>query len=143
MAWVKANTLPVAPAFWYNIYILRCIAWNLQFLLTDGRDVKNIVPCFYTYYSWAIHTWWSNLITTWTWNLIAITNDTQMIWYCNWTQYIVYNSANPNTPDTVLVKADNQTPDVVLSEVIIESKTWTQSEIQDYYDNTKSKYWIA
>ena len=30
-----------------------------------------------------------------------------------------------------------------MSNVIVENKTWTQQEISDYFDSTKSLYWIS
>ena len=72
-------------------------------------------------------------------NILVSKDGVQEILY-NWTWY--------NFSDNVAVILTNgwtyqpASMQAVISECIIESVCWTAQEIQAYYNNTKSKYWL-
>lgn len=69
--------------------------------------------------------------------------------YINWTQYLIYNGAGYSFGNEIMpmssdsgagVYSGNLTVDI--SDLIFESKSRTAQEVSDYYNQTKSKYWL-
>ena len=124
------------------VQVMRCIARNLCFYVQWNPNN----PCFWTYIQPNNYEWWSHLIWTWQRYLIWITRSkswstTTLKWYVNGVEYSIYSWWMPSdTPDNSWLIFTNQSVNMDLSRFIMENKTWSQSEIQDYFNKTRSKY---
>ena len=93
--------------------------------------------------------WWTVISSDSWWNLITVTYDwnVTMKLYLNWTLIWTKTDTSPSTWWWLSVwNANiNSTTDYWywwISEVIIENKVWTATEVSNYYNLTKSKYWL-
>ena len=124
------------------VQVMRCIARNLCFYV----QWRNNDPCFWTYIQPNDYYWWSHLIWTWQRYLIGITRSkswgtTTLKGYVNGVEYSIFTWTMPqDTPDNSWLIFTNQSVNMDLSRFIMENRTWSQSEIQDFYNKTKSKY---
>ena len=139
VAWLKLNTL------WSANYVqfMRLIAWNLCFYIQWNANN----PCFWLYIQPTNYEWWSHLIGTWQWYLIWITrekvwNTTIFRWYVNDTEFTIFSWNMPYTqPDNQWLIFTNQTVNMDISNFIMETKTWSQSDFEKYFKKYKSWYW--
>lgn len=111
-------------------------------------------------------TWWAyrvyfngtyltnpSAFTAWTWALITfVGNWTSKYLYVNWIQvatttYTQSTTAVSSSYPFRLMRqntssSSNQQVRWYLSEVIIEDKAWTATEVENYFNDNKSKYWL-
>ena len=90
--------------------------------------------------------------TTNTWNMVTVTHQSWTVkMYVNWTliinDTISFNVANTNfTVWSFQSGIDSQTDYFAyywyMSKLICESSIWTAQEVSDYYNSTKSNYWL-
>lgn len=91
------------------------------------------------------------VISTWQWYLLTLTQDGDnnlMSIYLNWSlsQSISCNGTGGSSEDILWIWAkypSNSSIHWYVSNVIIEDKARTATEISDYYDQTKWDYWIS
>ena len=104
----------------------------------------------------SISTWWSAINSTTnvslnTWSNIVITQSSKTYTiYVNWVSVKSWTMSSANLTGTNLNlgyaywnDASNKRFVWWMSEFILENKTWTATEISNYYNRTKSKYWIS
>lgn len=86
-------------------------------------------------------------ISNWTWYNICLWYDNNWsYWYLNWELVFSTSSLPYNWDSTVWVfstRGWSWSWTAIISNFIVESKQWTQSEISNYYNQTKSQYWIS
>ena len=92
----------------------------------------------FAYYNGSWHASNQATTTSWTWYYFAYGyTGTNVVAYINWNQ--ILNVATSTASTTFEIWRNiNQT----LSELIFETQVWTAQEIQDYYNKTKSNYWL-
>lgn len=83
---------------------------------------------------------WNNIIIAypWSWSNVYI--------YVNWVKYTYPNWFNSQTSANSIIYGNGNHPDYsyfYLSEMIVETKQWTDQEAVDYYNQTKWDYWIS
>jgi len=120
-------------------------------------------PLYPNQICWWIYTWdgWTPepLSFQWAWQLatantrynVVITKDwTTKKWYINWVKIVEKSTTNTATtynPDLIIWWWTYYNNDVRftwnISNVIFEDITWTDQNVQDYYNSTKSLYWIS
>ena len=99
--------------------------------------------------------WFTQMPTVWTWGLLTYTYTWTNIWvYLNGTYLWTPTYWSPSTTALTLnltswKTAIAQMPNLWaparkwhIAEFIVENKTWTAQEVTDYYNSTKSKYWL-
>lgn len=91
----------------------------------------------------------SSVETLWWWKLITgMLSSWTMKLYVNWTLdgtvSSVWTPKVVSTPIYIWAYQGSNNEYLIwkLSEVIIESKVWTDAEVLNYYNSTKSKYWL-
>ena len=142
LAWVYIKNY----GWYWQQFILNTIYWSL---LLNNKTNTTRWPVFY-YYSWEYNVEYkvNATINKNQWSLVALTLDTNkyLRWYINWTQYniwTVYNYEQNRLAVTAnWVSYTDSSLDVIFSNVIWEAKTRSKSELDDYYNNTKSNYWL-
>ena len=77
------------------------------------------------------------------WHLVTLVVDNWTTWYL----YIdgklrISHSVSGYSPYQIAFELGKASTTTYLSEVILENKTWTAQEISDYYNQTKSNYWL-
>ena len=117
-------------------------SWYLHFHMTNSQ---------YSWMSiWFANDWTYNAsqwITFWSWNYITLVREwsTYRI-YKNWTQILThtYSTALDTTATYLLWCCYNEDRHVswLFDEVILENKARSASEIQTYYNNSKSLFWL-
>jgi len=163
-------TLPLTwnKIFTVNVYIWR--VWNSIYYSTVSSQIFvlwNIGSswwCFGTSINnstaptpnvYINYTWWSDKLSSYTntmgqRELITVVNDTSTIkMYRNWT-LINNNSISFSVNSTNFTIGSFPTPTSrnyqnfywYMSEFIVENKAWTSTEISNYFNQTKSKYWL-
>ncbi len=132
---------------WQSI-ILRWVSRNSNILIqtnsSSPTNYKN--PSFYMYYNNSEYFWWEKVLSTWLRTLVWITRDwTSLKWYVNNTEYIIYSWWYPwNATSCFLTQLWwNKTIDIDFSRVIFEKKSRTFGEFTEYFNKTKSEYWIS
>lgn len=154
--WIKHNNTNTWQQFFWN---MNSSWWNTVYFNFNGtsQDASKI-DYWYQRRPW----WWSTSYATlyWTtnrsantWYNVCITaTPSSVILYVNWNQV-----ASTSTNGTVILDSwgnaiwwrwnwmSNRNENFVnwyMSEFILENKTWTAAQISDYYNSTKSKYWL-
>ena len=98
---------------------------------------------FFTAAVWNIYYRNYVLLPTDSWHLLAITvSDEWAKWYIDNNEYVLSNAMywTENNPEPIhLWRSWTQ---VIHSRVIWEDRTWTTQELSNYYNQTKSKYWL-
>lgn len=104
---------------YYN-QITQYWTWATFWTSPRGEWVCNVVT-----YDWAKFTWYVNWTSTGTWTYTIATNGTRLSIWCavQWTS--VWNAFN-----------------WYMSKVVLSSGVRTAQEISDYYNSTKSDYWL-
>ena len=101
--------------------------------------------CIWSWY------WWYESIKSWningSWHLLVnVTNWTSSTQYLDWALYQSLTNSLSYTQTWLYIWWAQQSSSERLSwyesEFIVESKVRTAQEIQDYYNNTKSNYWL-
>ena len=84
--------------------------------------------------------WWHNIICTLSWWTMKIYVD----WLLDNTLTWVWTPKVVNTPIYIWAYQGSNNEYFVwkLSDIIIENKEWTATEISNYYNQTKSNYWL-
>ena len=110
------------------------------------------------YFSWTQRAVYTQNSSTWygttsnsntnTWYLVTwVKNWTTLSLYKNWTLIWSVTCASSFNPKTNIIIANNSVKPVSntsmrVSKIIFENIAWTQAQIQDYYNQTKSNYWL-
>ena len=150
---VVAKSQYYAPWTWYSNYAFYAISIH--------EEDRYLMAWFYNQSDFNAHplnfrtTWWWSP-TLWPvsqsnkWYHVVITNDwTTKKAYIDWT--LVATETNTSTSSTQSV--DTRIGSAVrynydsyfnwnISKVIFEDKTWSADEVSEYYNNTKSNYWL-
>ena len=141
--WVKPtnNSLSIQTMFWS--YDWSSSWWYIHIHMYNNS------------YSW-ISVWFSNdgtynaseSITRWDWNHIVFTRSWSTCkLYKNKTLILThtYSSALVANANWLIWNWYNTDRHVtwIFDEIIVETRWWTQEEIDNYYDNIKSLYWIS
>lgn len=147
--WVYCNSLPSSTYTW----LVFTDYWWVNFMPVDSTSshAQNVIYITGTASSPYNGSWyysWKKTMTLNQWNHMAygMASDKQYIWVMNgtvmwswtasWTPY-----KNTSFPTQLL--RTNWLLTVTFSDLIWESRVWTQQEIVDYYNRTKSTYWIS
>ena len=101
------------------------------------------------YYVWENNTYFGKTATN-HWYLIAYCNsstaaDKKQYIVDNWTITSISCNNNDNALNTtknVILSDSNAYFNWYMSALIIEDRIWTEQEISDYYNQTKSNYWL-
>lgn len=143
--WLYCNSLPSA-----YVYVLNTEYWFMQFLPSDPSNPKKFIYVMGTQSSPYSASWYyssANTVDYTRWNHFAYGIDSDntfiaainwsVVWSgtTSWTQY--HNSSYPTN-----LTWGNSTATMTFSDVIWEKKKWTSQWIADYYNKTKSIYWI-
>lgn len=133
--WVKIAS--ASGSSWWQCWILASY-WNYVCYLSAGEW-----KYFYAWVSNRGYTSSSVDIIDNKWHHVVITNNwTNIIWYVDWVAYNLNTPSLTSLSKYLVFKSTNNTIDVTLSEVIYENKQRTSQEVADYYNKTKSKYWL-
>ena len=87
--------------------------------------------------------WWTvtYLPSYWTWHNLSYWYDwTKTIYSIDWVTWTLYNWEGYHFDNAFLV---SEGADVTISNLILETVARTAEEIADYYNYTKSNYWIS
>ncbi len=85
-------------------------------------------------------TWWEIQTSSWQWYHFAYWyTGTNLVAYVNWNQ-IMNTPASLSNQWNYIYLCDNI--EITYSELIFESTVWSAQEVSDYYNNTKSNYWL-
>jgi hypothetical protein len=141
----------------YNSYTILCRCYMLSFNNTWNYlcwFAMNISSSYYdcAYVTntgeWACYSWGdltsTQNVQTWWWHLLALTSDATRILYYD-ANPIVSGSGNTYTFNYVSIgwRLDYwQRFGWSIRDLIVENKVWTAQEITDYYNSTKSNYWL-
>lgn len=116
-----------------KLFWLNTSSWNFRF-----NYGWNLWTSYYvTLNQWALYT-----ITWWSWTLKIYVNGNQEL---STTSYSLNTTAVSSTYTCRLFNRNNNTsyPSTwYLSDVIVENKVWSASEILDYYNDNKASYWL-
>lgn len=138
-AWVKVNSYPTSwQSFfctinnigtWYYVYHNSDTNINKRiFVWTDSSfNVWGTVQFQPTVWTWHNISRWYD----WTKTICSIDGVTQTLyngkWYNFWSEFYIVG---------------RNTPNMTISKLIVEKLWWTSQQILDYYNNTKSNYWL-
>jgi len=152
---------------WNNINASTTIQDNLKTMLSWVYVVSSgtgnytqilLMPNGNTCYSYYTSGRWNNLflvynsskqynttsatLSTWAWHLLALTvSDTEVCWYIDGVKYTIGSSWYYSEHTWIMLwRSGTQ---VIHSNVIWENRTWTATEISNYYNQTKADYWIS
>lgn len=159
--WLTWNPIFTLSAFinrkWYTTQISKSQVFMIWPVNSSAADVwvainwDNWANNEYQYWSW-----WVSDVNTWAynsaneWELVTFTNDwTNKALYINWTKVKEW-SLNINITWWNLTIWSFPTAYTntwqrfywYMSNVIIENKVWTATEVLNYYNLTKSNYWL-
>jgi len=146
-AWIKnaSQTLDSYTIWvWHNDSYGK---WSLQ-ILTKNNTIQ------YNDWYWStstfanVSTWWYNMIITQSWNTVKIyvngtlqlTTTWQSTWLWATDPQMIRIAAKASWIYSGAPEDSNYT--WYFSEVIIENKTRTEQEVSNYFNGTKSNYWI-
>lgn len=156
---------PTSTGTWQEIFDnLNWISWSWAwqvYMSFNGSSLEqaNNRNFWYQYkqnwWTWSYYNvyWISSLdINIW-YNLVITSTSNWIKMYINWTQvasnsisWIISLTAWKNS---IWGRSNNTSSwgntnffNWYLSEFILENKTWTATQISDYYNSTKSKYWL-
>lgn len=146
-----------------NTYSVRCQktwTWSWERIITTlawwsgkkGTSLRtNTSPRTYmnsNFSAWISITW-ATANNTW-YHIVIVQNSSWSTVYLNWTLAATDNQtwANSNALSSIWCNSQNMPTwqdffNWNISEVIVENKARTAQEIQDYYNQTKSLYWIS
>lgn len=143
--WIKVNSFGTSWS-WSNYYDqiwLWQIVWSMNYqLFAMNSNERNVIYYWYWNKSSAKYNTW---IVAWSWYHIVFYSDNN-VWYTwingvkhtigNWTPY------NWSATGDTLYNCYNTTnkSDITLSDVIVESRVWTDAEVLEYYNRTKWVY---
>ena len=139
------------------------LTWVKDFSLYFDRSSSYRNILFWLATSWVVWNTWNNSTTQhnfiisekfwtgWT-NMVLVKTWTTVTIYQNWTQIWTdsgwYNVTLPWWRNTVtiwhntLMTSDTQAAVWYLKDYIIENRVWTSTEVSNYYNQTKSNYWL-
>lgn len=156
-SWYLTWTLNIQPS---TTITLSCWAYDVSFpyhwtnyvtVGTDSTGKWRIIWVAYPgrYYAMSALDWnllSSTIATTWIrFNLIGVFNNGNFNLYKNWTKIATW-AEGFTTPWTgfEIFRGLNLSdkPNCYLSEVIAENKWWSEDFAINYYNQTKSKYWL-
>ena len=148
-------------AFTINVWLYRLwyvdVVWSQIFLLWPINTAGYCLGLSlewntweYKYYTWGSDQKTSLVCPTNKWEMVTLTNDTSKVHlYVNGTLIKEWAlTFNVNTTDFTIwawnvIRNSNYQPFYwYMSELIAESAVWTANQIQWYYNNTKSNYWL-
>lgn len=145
-------------------YTVSCyVSWNTydrtyQLVIFDLVSWSNYRPRAYEwYYSW----WWKDIVsgmvsTTANWvtytqnkwyHIVTVYNNNNASLYINWEFIVTKTLSDSSTTWTLSVNWINDfrtwyRTGGTISELILEKRAWTATEILNYYNSTKSNYWL-
>lgn len=150
--WCKINS--VSQVVTWTSWVV--VVWWFQQLCmsyyTFGRDaywapstLDNVIAAFVGN-NWSFKSQsWPNDISSWH-NICLWYDWTDTMCAIDWVRYSLNAWLNPSavTNELYLLLVDSwMACSVELADFIVESQWWTAWEISNYYDNTKSKFWIS
>lgn len=148
MMWIKINNV------WYqsqktNSATMNVDDWFNLVLMSGWVGQSRPITISYYYQSWSSYatTDWQPNLTTWNWYCIAFQNEwTEAVAYCNWVRHVMATwKTGYSWGNQWILKKESTTTwmSVDISEIILESATRTQSQIVNYFNDTKSMYWVS
>ena len=137
--WLKIDSFSHHTYSW-QAWLIRDSPWC--YLLWDASHT----PTGYCYlWDWSNEHIVSAPYQNW-WNYLAKVVDTtnnKMLFYLNWTKYEI-NSINQAYWNMVAFSSwSSCSLTTTLSELILADRERTATDVADYYNSTKSKYWIS
>ena len=153
------SSIPIGTNRTASIWFYSTTSNIAQWVICTWHDYINSIIWSWIYSSnlpyvtdWKTHDelWTWNILNAW--HLMTVTYDgTTAILYIDGTENTRYNYTR--TSDTAIAFSHKTYYDWgsqyserfewYLSEAIYEDKTWTQQEVSDYFDLTKSAYWVS
>ena len=137
--WMNVNSINTSWLIWHNLYSSGYKWWNMY--IVNSKIRSEFTPNW-----WKI---WTNTINVNQWMLVTLTADSS--WrtlYKDWTQVSTWSSSITFIATSLYMGCGSwtSTPDHFyngyMSNVIIEDKVRTAQEVADYYNLTKSNYWL-
>ena len=144
--WIKINQRGSWwPSYWDQL-MLGMINWNMYYQIVHANNSSETDVVFFWYWSGTRSTKKLNT-SLWTWYHLAFYSDTNW-WYCylNWVKSTIWTGTPYNSVSTrsEFFNDNNSTKSsITLSEVIVENRVRSDSEILEYYNQTKSNYWLS
>ena len=149
MAWVKVNNV------WYESRKVNSMGMNVSdwlaiHFMNGWVGSSQPIQINFDYVNWSSYSSssWQPWITTWNWYCIAFQNEwTDTVAYCNWVRHVMasWKTGYYWWAPSYLSRESSASSwfSVDLSEIIMESATWTSTKVIDYFNATKSKYWVS
>ena len=134
MCW--ANIKGLTRNWTHQAWFLRTQPWS--YLASDNSRLN---WWFYAYYNWNRYVSAPRTLNT-RMHLVVTIVWADLVCYKDGVQYTVTGWAGQWWYNRLLYLASNCSWTFCVSEAIFEDKVWTQGEITDYYNSTKSKYWL-
>ncbi len=137
--WVKADDNSSKPCFWIMSAATNCW-WNSTW---NEASLAYRIECLAWSYSYNTSAWdW----TTWHLYTVVLSNNVFTL-YIDWSQVAIANDGGTYSY-TMSLKINKiwwmtDRWKARYSKLIIEDKEWTEQEILDYFNQTKSLYWIS
>ena len=140
-------------SFWVKVNSLITSAWACQTIFTYPAEVNycaynnatsfsNKFSCYVSTTGSTTDKWksfWNYSIPLWQWVYLAYgTDGTKCIAYVNWALNWTYTTNSTLSRWMTFIRW----MDLTYSELIGESVCWTAQEVQKYYNQTKSNYWL-
>lgn len=132
---------------------------DIYYYISTHSNDKYLMAWFGSWNSYAVYPasrWDGTWVVHWpvtdtnVWYNVILTNDvdTKMV-YINWQLFSTSTIASTTTTTSIdtriwwfVPRNDSWYFNWNISNVIFENKTWTATEVSNYYNNTKSNYWL-
>lgn len=138
--WMKINSYytswePSSVLIMNNLW-----TWYYLWHNTD----KNINKKIFVWTNSSFSTWWTKAFepAVWTWHNVSWWYDwTKTICSIDWVVTTLYNGKGYNFWTGIWI-VWTHTANITFSNLIFEKQWWTSDQIQLYYNQTKSNYWL-
>ena len=117
-------------------------AWNV-FWLWNYTWTANLIMTRY----WSVSNTYTPTLNTWT-HIVATYNNSIWKMYANWSLVVTWNTTAPTSWYSLYIWQNAWETYVAgtyywnISSVILELWEWTAQDVLDYYNQTKSNYWL-
>lgn len=119
--------------YWYVAYNPThwnsSISWKIVVFANSSRTIWASV-------AWMSFNAWHHLTIWFDGSKILISKDGEQVTLYNWSGYNFWNGVN------IVGGGNNTNLQCLVSEFICESECWSAAEISNYYNQTKSSYWL-
>lgn len=150
---IPFNRTAYTISWWYS---WDTISTQYQKIIVDLKSGDNYRPRVFNWGGWWNYVYWvvsfddyGSAYTQNAWyNIVTTYNNMEVSSYINWTFIYSLTYSRSETTGTLRINwavdttSSNYRCAWWLSELIIEDKVRTAAEISDYYNNTKSNYWL-